>query len=104
MVVLIRALTTRNSIQPTGTPTSISRVVYPFQATTAATYRAAATATWLAVNNQWPAEPLVVDKCSQVKLTVKNKVPDEDVSLHFHGILQAGGQVVMDGTEGITQR
>jgi iron transport multicopper oxidase len=62
------------------------------------------TAKFLRVNTKWPADPIIVTKCTQVVIDVKNNLIGENVTLHFHGILQTGGQVIMDGPQGITQR
>jgi FtsP/CotA-like multicopper oxidase with cupredoxin domain len=65
----------------------------------------------LLINGGYNAPAIHVKKDMQVELTVKNAlpqqnflVPPEPITLHFHGILMTGGQVVMDGPEGITQR
>jgi FtsP/CotA-like multicopper oxidase with cupredoxin domain len=64
----------------------------------------------LTINNQWHAPAIHVRKGMQVELTVVNAldqqsyVAPEPVTLHFHGILMSGGQVIMDGPEGVTQR
>ena len=93
------------------TETSIATVTYTDPSSTdnvPVSTTAAVNMKYLAVNNEWPAKPIIVTKCSFIKLTVVNGLDTaehkEDVSLHFHGLYMADGNVIYDGPEGLTQR
>lgn len=57
----------------------------------------------------WPPPAVTAAVGQRVRLTVVNQMPSinqrapENVTLHFHGLVQNGGQVFMDGPEGVTQ-
>jgi FtsP/CotA-like multicopper oxidase with cupredoxin domain len=85
----------------TGTPASVT---IPWNVRHSSTQIGTEAATFITVENKWPPDPVIVSKCTLVNIDVTNWMADEDVTLHFHGILQTNGQVVMDGPEGLTQR
>ena len=57
----------------------------------------------IAVNGQFPAPTIEVDKGDRVVIHVMNKLNDgESVTLHAHGLFQNGSNY-MDGADQITQ-
>lgn len=103
------------------TVTQVATVAYPDPSATVnnpATSTPQVTAVYLAVNGKWPADPIVVQKCQQVTIRVRNNIEpvkvwpndltpgfaQEEVTLHFHGLTQKDGRVIMDGPEGLTQK
>jgi hypothetical protein len=61
-------------------------------------------AEWFTVNGAFPP-PITVNTGERIRITLSsNLANNEAVTLHFHGILQQNGYVVMDGPQGLTQR
>jgi len=58
---------------------------------------------YITVNGQATPPAIKVWVGSRVRITLINHLP-EDVTLHFHGLLQEYGYNVMDGPQGLTQR
>jgi FtsP/CotA-like multicopper oxidase with cupredoxin domain len=67
-----------------------------------------ASATVLAVETApgqvvWPPPTLELEVNQWVRITLYNALPSENITLHFHGLLQESGFVSMDGPEDVTQ-
>jgi iron transport multicopper oxidase len=56
----------------------------------------------IGINGQWPIPVIECDVGDTVSVTVHNNLPDQETSLHFHGMWQKGSQVY-DGAGQITQ-
>lgn len=56
----------------------------------------------IGLNGEWPLPVLRVNKNDRVILNLTNGLPDQNTSLHFHGLFQPGSNQ-MDGPEMITQ-
>ncbi|KAI5956462.1 hypothetical protein KGF54_000937 [Candida jiufengensis] len=56
----------------------------------------------IGINNQWPNPTIKIKQNDRVIVNVYNDLPDRNISIHFHGLLQRGynGE---DGPEMITQ-
>lgn len=56
----------------------------------------------IGINNQWPNPTIKVKQHDRVILNLRNRLPDRNASLHFHGLMQRGfnGE---DGPEMVTQ-
>jgi FtsP/CotA-like multicopper oxidase with cupredoxin domain len=53
-------------------------------------------------NKQYPGPPIVADWGDIIQVTVKNSLPDNGTSIHWHGMRQLHSNQ-MDGTNGITE-
>jgi FtsP/CotA-like multicopper oxidase with cupredoxin domain len=91
-------------------PLTITTASYPDKTATVnnpTSFTTATTASFIRVNQKWPADPIVVKKCTQITIRITNNLSGpasgEPITLHFHGLTQKNGQVVMDGPEGLTQ-
>ncbi|KAK4451977.1 multicopper oxidase [Podospora aff. communis PSN243] len=51
----------------------------------------------------WPPPAVEVSVGQRVRIVLVNNIPDEKVTLHFHGVLMDGGYSSMDGPEMVTQ-
>ncbi|GAB7339909.1 hypothetical protein MBLNU457_6435t2 [Dothideomycetes sp. NU457] len=56
----------------------------------------------IGINNQWPCPQLDVDLGDEVVVNLYNALPDQSVSLHWHGLHQNGTNE-MDGAVGFVQ-
>jgi len=56
----------------------------------------------IGINNQWPCPQLDVDLGDEVVVNLYNALPDQSVSMHWHGIHQNGTNE-MDGAVGFVQ-
>jgi len=60
---------------------------------------------YFTVNGSFPPPTITVKKGQRIRIKLVNNLPNyESITLHFHGILQKNGYVVMDGPQGLTQR
>jgi FtsP/CotA-like multicopper oxidase with cupredoxin domain len=55
------------------------------------------------INGNWPPPPIVVNHGTVIKLEVINRMPNDPITLHAHGLDQKNTQW-MDGPEALTQR
>ncbi|KAF1957319.1 Cupredoxin [Byssothecium circinans] len=55
------------------------------------------------VNNAWPPPSIQVAEGQRIRIALVNKLNTEDVTLHFHGLLQESGSVLSDGPQHISQ-
>jgi len=53
-------------------------------------------------NGQYPGPPIVADWGDTIQITVKNSLPNNGTSIHWHGLRQLHSNQ-MDGTNGITE-
>ena len=54
----------------------------------------------IGINGQWPCPAIKADVGDRVVINLKNSLPDEYTSLHFHGLFQKGTND-MDGPPGV---
>ncbi|KAF2467824.1 Cupredoxin, partial [Lindgomyces ingoldianus] len=54
------------------------------------------------VNGAWPPPAVQAEVGKRIRIALVNNL-DEDVTLHFHGLLQEGGYNLMDGPQHLTQ-
>lgn len=54
------------------------------------------------VNGHWPPPAVQVKVGERIRIALKNEM-NEDVTLHFHGLLMENGYTVMDGPQGLIQ-
>ncbi|KAL8783319.1 MAG: hypothetical protein Q9195_009427 [Heterodermia aff. obscurata] len=57
---------------------------------------------FLKVNAKWPADAVKVKRCTELTINVEN-LSGEDLTLHFHGILQNLFQTIQDGAQSLSQ-
>ena len=55
------------------------------------------------INDKWPPPPIIVEQGTIIKLEVTNKLNNDPITLHAHGLDQSKSQW-MDGPEWITQK
>jgi len=86
----------------TGTVTTTSNGVGPTRSPTATVMAVKNT-----VGTYWPPPVMTAYVGQRVRITLVNeRVPgkaDENVTLHFHGLLQKNGYGIYDGPESVTQ-
>ena len=54
------------------------------------------------INNQYPGPTITANWGDMIQVTVKNSLPNNGTSMHWHGMRQLGSNV-MDGVNGITE-
>jgi FtsP/CotA-like multicopper oxidase with cupredoxin domain len=93
-------LTTPIESNSYGIPTNAPATLMAVRTVTTTTVAGRPTAVTQTV---WPPPAVSVKVGQRVRISLVNGMPDEDVTLHFHGVLQANGYASMDGPEMGTQ-